>query len=206
MFDDHRIGVRSPAQGGRAEGFGVNPRIANVQLAQAVVQRLGKTPGTTDDKIRLIVVLDCQQILEQRDVDPSTEVEVLSLYRLGFRLTEQAHHPHRVTGILEQAIQLPAKRLVGQRARTLDEPCRPDTAGAQPLVNHFPQHRQQRRDADPGRQQHQWPTLMGRHGEMPLRRPRLQQVANTNLLMQMRRHPPVTLHADAEKIIGWRAR
>ncbi|MCY1395548.1 hypothetical protein D9M71_104940 [compost metagenome] len=130
LFDDHRIGVRSPAQGGRAEGFGVNPRIANVQLAQAVVQRLGKTPGTADHKIRLIVVLDCQQILEQRDVDPSTEVEVLSLYRLGFRLTEQTHYPHRVTGILEQAIQFAAKWLVGQRARTLDEPCGPDTAGA----------------------------------------------------------------------------
>ncbi|MCY1415993.1 hypothetical protein D9M71_314920 [compost metagenome] len=184
----------------------MNPRVANVQLAQAVVQRLGKTSGATDDKVRLIVVLDCQQLLEQRDVDPSTEVEVRSLHRLGFRLAEHTHHPNRVTGIVEQAIQFAAKRLVGQRARTLDKPRRADTAGAQSLVNHLAQHRQQRRDAHPGRQQHQWPTLMGRHGEMPLRRPRLQQVADPNPLMQMGRDPPVALHADAEKIIGRGAR
>ncbi len=98
---------------------------------------------------------------------------------------EQAHHPNRIAGIPEQAIQSPTKRLIGQGARTLEKPRRADTAGAQALVHHLAQHRQQRRDTNPRRQQHQWPTFQGRHREMPLRRPSLQHIADPDLLMQV---------------------
>ena len=134
------------------------------------------------------------------------QIEILALPSLGFRLTEQAQHPDRVTGTLEQAIQLRTKRLIGQGARTLEKPGRANAAGAQALVNHLTQHRQQRRDTHPGSQQHQRPTFMGRHGEMPLRRAGLQHITDANLFMQVRRHQTVTLHADTEKIIGRRTR
>ena len=39
------------------------------------------------------------------------------------------------------------------------------------------------------------------HGEMPLRRTRLQQIADLDLFVQVRRHTSITFDADAEKIV-----
>ncbi|MNL06506.1 hypothetical protein D3C87_1271420 [compost metagenome] len=103
-------------------------------------------------------------------------------------------------------IQLRPKRLIGQGSRTLEKPGRPNVASTQALVNHLAQHRQQRRDTDPRRQQHQRPAFMGRHGEMPLRRAGLKQITHTNLFMQKRRNQAFALHANAQKIIGRRTR
>ena len=184
----------------------MNPAVTDVQFPQAVVQPLGKTARPAEYKIKLIVVLHFKDVLEQRGVDPSGQVKVLALVSIGLRLTEQTQHPHRITGVIQQTIQFGAKRLIRQRARTLEKPCRPNVPGAQALIHHLPHHRQQGRNAYTGGQQHQWPTFMGCHGEVPLRRAGFQQITDTNPLMQMRRHPPFSLHADAEKVIGRRAR
>ncbi len=41
---------------------------------------------------------------------------------------------------------------------------------------------------------------------MSLRRPDLQHIADPNVFMQVAEHQAITLHADAEKVIGRRAR